>query len=163
MATTPNLVKAQALIRAMSDNLMKRLPGYTITQSFDSVGARLTITAGASWDTNTDAVYIRICGDNTQFTDIIGNPQTVYSPLIAQIISELSTGGNGQTATSWTTMTNVMAEVLRAIGKTDLFTTPNGTNPTSAALFDSTDTGVASPAVFASEVISDLNWPLSGQ
>jgi hypothetical protein len=163
MGTNPNLAKSQALIRAMSDNLMKRLPStYVITQSFDSVGARLSISASSSWTTGTDAVYIRICGDNTQFSDIIGNPQNVYSPLIAQVISEASTAGNGTTATSWTTMTNIMAELLRAIGKTDLFTTANGTSPLTSTLFDSADTGVTG-ATFVAEVRSDLNWPLSGQ
>jgi hypothetical protein len=85
------IAKSQSLVRALQDQLSKRLPSLSISSSMDSQGARLYISQDASTPIAGDqTVLIRIKGENTQFSDVIGLPQNVFSPSIAQVIEEAS-------------------------------------------------------------------------
>jgi hypothetical protein len=158
------IAKSQALIRALKDNLQKRLPStYILAESVDAAGARLSIQQDSSWATTEQKAVIRIVAQDTQFSNSIGNAQAVYSPLKAQMIAEGDSSSPSKSQLSWANDAKIMAELFRAIGKVELYLTDVTVDP-ALSLFASDGSVTTSATCALIESISaDLRWPLSGQ
>jgi len=154
------IAKSQSLMRALKDHLQKRLPStYVFTESMDAQGARLLISSDATPATGEQVMAIRIKPQDTQFKDVLGLAQTVYSPMIVQVIEEAS----AVATVSLLTLANRVqmdAEINRMGVKQERYMNANGTVP-SASQF-AADGSVTSSSLIAS-VSPDLYWPLSGQ
>lgn len=158
------IAKSQSIIRALKDNLQKRLPStYVLSESLDAAGARLSIQQDASWATTEEKVVIRIVGEQSQFNDVIGNAQASFGPMKAQVIAEGDAASPTKSQLSLATEAAVMAELFRALGKVELYLTDVTVDP-ALSLFasDGSVTTSATCALIAS-VASDLRWPQSGQ
>ena len=89
-----NIAKSQSLIRALKDQLSKRLPAYTIQESLvNSAGDSLMISQSASPTAGQNNIAIRVGFQDTQFTNVIGQPQDVYTPMRADLIEEAMAAG----------------------------------------------------------------------
>lgn len=158
---TNNIAKAQSLIRILKDNLSKRLPSsYSLVEQIDpaGLGDQLLISQHSPAVAGEQNLAIRILGQDTQFTDVIGNPQSLYSPEKAQVIEEASTIAN----VSLLTLANasyINWEISRMGVKQERYLNSNGTVP---ALSQFASTGLVTGSNFV-ETVSDLYWPLSGQ
>jgi len=153
------IAKSQSLIRPLKDNLTKRLPStYVLTDSLDSQGARLLISADATPATGEQVVAIRIRGQDQQFQDVIGNAQRTYSPMVAQVIEEASSI-SGVSLITLANRIKIDWELARLGCKQERYLNTNGTVP---ALSQFAADGSVSSSNFNQE-ISDLYWPLSGQ
>lgn len=156
------ITKSQSIVRALQFALTERLPStYIITQSLDNAGARLFIQQSSSWASGQDQVVIRVTTETTQFNDVIGNPQQVYSPMKGQMISEGTTSPT-PTASVLTlkTMAAVLNELCRSLGRIELYLTALATQPTTAEL---NSDGTVSGATLVQTLQTDVRWPLSGQ
>src|ERR1035441_7414079 len=96
-----NIAKSQSLVRALMDQLSKRLPTYTFSEQLTSVGDTLMISQSASPTAGQNNCAIRVGFQDTQFNDVIGLPQSVYSPMRADCIEEGISGPYTFTASSF--------------------------------------------------------------
>lgn len=153
------IAKSQSLARKLKDSLQKRLPStYVISESLDSQGARLLISADATPATGEQVVAIRIKGQDQQFSDVIGSAQRTYSPMVAQVIQEA--GAVAGTALLTHVNQSILDWELASMGcKQQRYLNDNGTVP---ALSQFAAAGSVSTSTLSAE-ISDLYWPLSGQ
>lgn len=154
------IAKSQSLSRQLKDNLAKRLPStYVISESLDSQGARLLISADSTPAAGEQVVAIRIKGQDTQFSNVIAQAQTVYTPMVAQVIQEASTIAN----VGLLTLANqavIDAELARLSIKQDRYMNSNTTVP---ALSQFQADGSVSGSSLVVSISPDLYWPLSGQ
>lgn len=152
------IAKSQSLSRQLKDNLAKRLPTYTISESLDSQGARLLISADSSPAAGEQVVAIRIKGQDTQFSNVIGQAQTVYTPMVAQVIEEASASA-GVALLTHANQCMIDWELARLGIKQERYL---NANTTAVALSQyAADGSVTGSSLVAT--ISDLYWPLSGQ
>lgn len=158
------IAKSQAIIRALKDNLAKRLPStYVLAESMDDAGARLSIQQDASWATTEQKAVIRVVAQDTQFKDVIGNAQKVYSPMKAQLIAE---GVGSSPVNSQLSMANqaaIMSELFRALGKVELYLTDEATDPALSLFASDGSVTTSATCALVAKIDSDLKWPLSGQ
>lgn len=151
--------KSQSLARSLRDNLRKRLPTFTISESLDAAGSRLLISADATPAAGEQVCAIRIKFQDTQFDDVIGQDQRVYTPCVAQVIEENSTIAN----VSLLTMANkaaIDAELGRLGIKQERYMTANTVVP---ALSQFAANGSVTTATLRASLAADIKWPLSGQ
>lgn len=154
------IAKSQSLVRNLQDQLTKRLPSLNISASLDSQGARLYISSDASVPAAGDqTVLIRIKGENTQFTDVLGLAQNVFSPMLAQVIEESST----ISGVSLITLANRLVidmELAKQGIKQERYMNANGTAP---ALSQFAADGTVSGSTLILAFAADQYWPQSGQ
>lgn len=155
--------KAQAVMRDLTARLQLKLPTLIFTSSVDALGARLQISQSATPTTEQQNFAIRIAADTTAFTDVLGNPQTVFVPLKAQVIEEALTGNPTISCVSLINRLAVDLELARMGVKQERWLNAAGT-PATVAQFTVT---AGSPTVTGSALIAsipfDMYWPLSGQ
>lgn len=154
------IAKSQSLIRILKDNLAKRLPStYVISESLDSQGDRLLISADSTPAAGEQVVAIRIKAQDTQFLNSIGSAQDVYTPMIAQVIEEASTIA-GVSLITLANRSQIDLELARLSIKQERYLNANTTVP---ALSQFQSDGSVSGSTLAASVSPDLYWPLSGQ
>lgn len=154
------IAKSQSLMRKLKDRLQRRLPStYVFTESMDSQGAILLISADSSPATGEQVCALRIRGESTQFSDIVGNAQKVYSPSLIQVIEEAGAVA-GTSILSLSNKSKIDAEVNRLSVKQERYLNANGTVP---AVSQFAADGSVSSSTLNCEISPDLNWPQSGQ
>lgn len=158
------IAKSQSLVRSLKDRLSKRMPaGYIVRESVDAAGARLEIQQDASWATTEQKAVIRIVAQDTQFSDVIGGAQKVYSPMIAQMISE---GNSASPTASQLTASNearILAELFRLGIKVELYLTDVTVEPALALFLANGSVNTSATCALVDRIEADLQWPLSGQ
>lgn len=153
------IAKSQSLIKPLKDSLTKRLPStYVLTESLDSQGARLLISADATPAAGEQVMAIRIRGQDQQFQDVIGNAQRTYSPMVVQVIEEESTI-SGVSLMSLSNRIKIDWELARLGCKQERYMNANTAVP---AMSQFASDGTVSSSTL-NQGISDLYWPLSGQ
>lgn len=153
------IAKSQSLMRDLQSRLQLRLPTFTFTQSQDSQGAILLVSQDSTPSAGEQVCAIRCKGQASQFSDIVGNAQRGYSPMVLQVIEELSTVAN----VSLLTLANkckIDMELDRLGVKQERYSNPNGTVP---ATSEFAADGSVTTATLVAEISPDLYWPLSGQ
>lgn len=154
------IAKSQSLMRALKDNLQKRLPStYVFSDSLDSQGARLLISADSTPAAGEQVIAIRIKGQDTQFNNVIQQAQTVYTPMICQVIEEASTIA-GVSLITLANRAQIDCEINRLSVKQERYLNANGTVP---AVSQFAADGSVTGSTLAASVSPDLYWPLSGQ
>ena len=119
--STNNIAKSQSLVRALQDQLSKRLSSYTIVESLiNSAGDTLMVSQSATPTAGQNNCAIRIGFQDTQFNDVIGNPQNVYTPMRADIIQE-STAASASVRfaawlSNWPSASNLAKWALNNVG-----------------------------------------------
>ena len=155
-----NIAKSQSLVRALIDQLSKRLPSYTLVESLTNGGDTLMVSQSATPTAGQNNAAILIGYQDTQFNDVIGNPQSVYSPMEAQIVEESSaTAGVSLCAMSF--QLAVMVELGKMGIKQAWFLNANGTVP-AVSQFSAVPTAPTG-ATLQVNIAPDAYWPLSGQ
>jgi hypothetical protein len=156
-----NIAKSQSLIRALKDQLSKRLPAYTIQESLvNSAGDTLMISQSASPTAGQNNVAIRIGFQDTQFTDVIGLPQSVYTPMRADIIQEATAASASVSLCQMAFQQAIAAELDKMGIRERWYLNANGTVP---AVSEFAADGSVTTAVLQIELAPDQYWPLSGQ
>lgn len=154
------IAKSQSLMRALKDNLQKRLPStYVFSESLDSQGARLLISADATPAAGEQVVAIRIKSQDTQFNNVIQQAQQVYTPMICQVIEEASATA-GVSLITLANRSQIDLEINRMGVKQERYLNANGTVP---AMSQYAADGSVTGSTLAASVSPDLYWPLSGQ
>ena len=154
------IAKSQSLMRVLKNNLQQRLPStYVFTESQDSQGAMLLISADSTPAAGEQVVAIRAKGQDQQFSDVIGNAQRTYSPMVFQVIEEASTV-SGVSLITLLNRIKIDMELARPGVKQVRYLNTNGTVP---ALSQFQADGSVSGSNFNQEISPDLYWPLSGQ
>jgi hypothetical protein len=158
------LAKSQSLIRVLKDRLTKRMPaGYIVRESVDAAGARLEIQQDASWATTEQKAVIRIVAQDAQFNNSIGQAQAVYTPMIAQMISEGNSATPTQSLLSASNEARILCELFRLGIKVELYLTDVTVEPALALFLASGAVNTSATCALVDRIESDLQWPLSGQ
>lgn len=154
------IAKSQSLMRVLKNNLQQRLPStYVFTESQDTQGAMLLISQDATPAAGEQVVAIRAKGQDQQFSDVIGNAQRSYSPMIFQVIEEASTIA-GVSLMTLLNRIKIDMELARPGVKQERYLNANGTVP---ALSQFQTDGSVSSSTLNQSIAPDLYWPLSGQ
>lgn len=155
------IAKSQSLMRALRDNLQKRLPStYVFSESLDAQGSRLLISADATPATTEQVCAIRIKPQDQQFNNVIGQSQLTYTPMIAQVIEEATAASATVSLLTLANKSQIDQELMRMSVKQERYINAAGTVPAvSQYAADGTVTG----STLATTVSPDLYWPLSGQ
>jgi hypothetical protein len=158
------IAKSQSLVRSLKDRLSKRMPaGYIVRDSVDAAGARLEIQQDSSWSSTEQKAVIRIVAQGTQFSDIVGGAQKVYTPMVAQMISE---GDSATPIASQLTASNqarILNELFRLGIKVELYLTDLAVEPALSLFLADGTVNTSSTCVLIDRIEPDLQWPLSGQ
>ena len=155
-----NIAKSQSLIRNLIDQLSHRFPSYTLVEQNNAYGDMLLVSQSATPTAGQANWAIRMIGQDTPFTDVIGLPQSVYTPFIAQVIEESS--ATSGVALIPLALASVFEIELAKLGvKQERYLSANGTVP-ALSMFDANDNGVTG-ATLEATVAADQYWPLSGQ
>lgn len=151
--------KVLELSAELADELRKRVSDYAqITEGFDSAGFPTILLGPATPATTNDTVYIRTTPRSWNLTnDVLGLPQTVYTPSVIQIVTE---EGTTDITAFYVTIAHYLAisgAVLQRGTRVELWETANGTVPSTVTpATDPTQlTGATLKASFES-----LYWPL---
>lgn len=162
-----NIAKSQSLIRALQDQLSKRLAppafaaAYTIVESLaNSAGDTLMISQSATPTAGQNNCAIRIGFQDTQFSDVIGLSQSVYSPMRADVIQEATAASASVSLCSMAFQLAISVELAKMGIKQRWYLNANGTVP---AIAEFNADGTVSTAVLQSTIAPDAYWPLSGQ
>lgn len=168
---TNNIAKSQSLIRALQDQLGKRLGSpayatpYTLVESLiNSAGDTLMVSQSATPTAGQNNAAIRMGFQDTQFSDVIGNPQNVYTPMKCDIIQEATVTPATATSASLCSMAFQLAvsvEICKMGVKQRWYLNPLGTVPAVSEF--NADGTVSATAVKQIELSPDAYWPLSGQ
>jgi hypothetical protein len=154
-----NIAKSQSLIRALKDQLSKRLPAYTIIEVLGSAGDQLLISQHATPVAGEQNIAIRIKGQDTQFTDVIGLAQSVYTPMVCQVIEEGSTIAH-VSVLQMAVRAALEAELGKLGVKQERWLNANTVVP---ALSQFAADGSVSTSTLEASIAPDIYWPLSGQ
>ena len=164
---TNNIAKSQSLIRALQDQLGKRLSSpayatpYTLVESLiNSAGDTLMVSQSATPTAGQNNCAIRMGFQDTQFSDVIGNPQNVYTPMKADIIQEATAASASVSLCSMAFQLAISIELCKMGVKQRWYLNPNGTVP---AVSEFAADGTVTTAVKQIELSPDAYWPLSGQ
>jgi len=164
---TNNIAKSQSLIRALQDQLGKRLGSpayatpYTLVESLlNSAGDTLMVSQSATPTAGQNNCAIRIGFQDTQFNDVIGNPQNVYTPMRADIIQEATAASASVSLCTMAFQLAVSVELCKIGIKQRWYLNPTGTVP---AVSEFNADGTVSTAVKQLDLSPDAYWPLSGQ
>lgn len=167
IGNTNNIAKSQSLIRALQDQLSKRLGSpayptpYTLVESLlNSAGDTLMVSQSATPTAGQNNCAIRIGFQDTQFSDVIGNPQNVYTPMRADIIQEATAASASVSLCTMAFQLAVSVELGKMGIKQRWYLNPNGTVP---AVSEFNSDGSVSTAVKQLDLSPDAYWPLSGQ
>lgn len=156
-----NIAKSQSLIRALQDQLSKRLATYTLTESLiNSAGDTLMVSQSATPTAGQNNCAIRIGFQDTQFSDVIGLAQSVYTPMRADIIQEATAASASVSLCTMAFQLAVSVELGKMGIKQRWYLNPNGTVP---AVSEFNADGSVSTGVKQVEIAPDAYWPLSGQ
>lgn len=161
MAATNNIAKSQSLVRALIDQLSKRLPTWTLTESLTNGGDTLMVSQSATPTAGQSNAAILIGYQDTQFNDVIGNPQNVYTPMEAQIVEEASAASASVSLVTLSFQLCVMVELGKMGIKQAWYLNPNGTVP-AVSQFSAVPTAPTG-ATLQINIAPDQYWPLSGQ
>ena len=156
-----NIAKSQSLVRSLIDLLSKRLPAYTFSEQLTPVGDTLMISQSASPTAGQNNCAIRIGFQDTQFNDVIGLPQNIYSPMRADVIEESTAASASVSLCTLTFQLAINVELDRMGVKQRWYLNPNGTVPAISEF--AADGSVSAPAVKQLDLSPDAYWPLSGQ
>lgn len=156
-----NYWKSQSLIRNLIDQLGKRLPGYTLTENLTQYGDQLLVSQSSPAVAGENNAAIMMGFQDTEFTDVIGLPQAVYTPMEAQIVEEAASGSSTVSLVTLAFQLAINIELTKQGVKQAWYLNPNGTVP---ALSQFTSVPTAPSGSTLVEVIApDQYWPLSGQ
>ena len=155
-----NIAKSQSLIRSLIDQISHRLPSYTLQEQNNNFGDMLMISQSATPTAGQSNWAIRIVGQDTPFTDVIGLQQSTYTPFVAQVIEESSTIA-GVSLIPLAVRVFVEMELAKLGIKQQRFLSANATVP-ALSMFDASDANVTG-ATLEVTLAADQYWPLSGQ
>ena len=153
------IFKQQSLVNVINERLHLRLPALLVSQALNNAGAAILFSQHSPAVAGEQNIAIRVKAQDTQFNDVIGNAQVVYSPMIIQVILESSTIAHVPLLLM-ANMQAMQAELERLGCKMEIWLNANATVP---ALSQFNADGSISGSTFECEVASDLLWPLSGQ
>ena len=159
-----NYWKSQSLIRNLMDQLGKRLPTYTLTENLTASGDQLMVSQSATPTAGQNNAAILMGFQDTQFQDVIGVPQAVYTPMEAQIVEEATVTPALATSSSLCSMAfQIVINIeLGKLGvKQAWYLNPLGTVP-ALSQFSSVPTAPTG-ATLTISLAPDQYWPLSGQ
>jgi hypothetical protein len=155
-----NIPKALSLISELQQNLELRLgSSFYYAMSQDQNGAILVVSQSATPVAGQQNIAIRCEGVPTQFSDSLGNPQSLYSPMRFQVIEESSTI-SGVSLLTLLNRVQIDIELARAGVLQERYLNANGTPPT-ASQFDPNSNVDGSTLIIL--LPNDVSWPLSGQ
>lgn len=141
-----SIAKEQSLVNKLKEELSLATPTITTTTAQDSAGAQLLLTAGAS------TMAIRVKSMATDFTDSLGLPQKIYSPMVIQVVED---------------STDVMAAALKLSVENQIsrlsVTKQERYSKANPALSDFATDGTVTGATAITTLAADPQWPLSGQ
>lgn len=151
--------KAQSISSMLKDLLSKRLPTLQISEELDAAGAKLLISDGSA-ATGESTIAIRIKAESTPFTNSIGAAQTVYAPMVIQVIEEATAADADVSVVKAAIKAHVDMELAKAAVKQERYLNASGTVP---ALSQMQASGAVSGSTLKATVAHDVYWPISGQ
>lgn len=151
--------KVLELSAELADELRKRVSDYVqITEGFDTAQFPTILLGPATPATTNDTVLIRTTPRSWNLTnDVLGLPQTVYTPSVIQVITEQGTSDRPWFYVSIAHITAILGAVYQRGTRVEIWETANGTIPT--AVTPASDPTQLSSATLKSSFES-LYWPL---
>lgn len=155
-----NIAKSQSLIRGLKDQLSKRLSSSFLVESLGPAGDTLMISQSSTPTAGQSNAAVRVGFQDTQFQDVIGSAQAVYSPMKAQIIEEATAASASVSLVSLAFQLALNMELDKMGIKQDWYLNANGTVP---AISQFNNDGTVSGSTLQLSIAPDSYWPLSGQ
>jgi hypothetical protein len=152
--------KVQELSAELADELRKRASSYTsIVESFDTAGMPTIALDDGSEATTEDSVFIRTTPRSWNLTnDVLGLPQTVYTPSVIQIVTETGTSDTPWFYQSFAHITAILGAVFFRGTRVEIWETAHGTVPNTVT--PATDPTQLTGATLKTSYEASLYFPL---